>query len=149
MSSASALCLSALWAVASLPARSTRRPAFGANDNRTGPAPASRRRRARPTAPIVDLLASIGALKHANPAQIALAWLLARKPGRLFRSPALPSSAASTRNIRAAAITLTPDDLRHIEQAAAQIAVQGDRYPKAEAKRTSALAPIKLQERHS
>jgi aryl-alcohol dehydrogenase-like predicted oxidoreductase len=39
-------------------------------------------------------------------------------------------------NIGAAAIKLTPDDLRHIEEAAAKIAVQGDRYPKADAERT-------------
>jgi len=39
-------------------------------------------------------------------------------------------------NIGAAVITLTPGDLRHIDAAAAQIAVQGDRYPQADAERT-------------
>jgi aryl-alcohol dehydrogenase-like predicted oxidoreductase len=39
-------------------------------------------------------------------------------------------------NIAAASIELTPDDLRHINAAASQINVEGDRYPQAEAERT-------------
>src|SRR5262249_46686876 len=85
--------------------------------------------------PVVDLLAQIGAQKRATPAQIALAWLLARKP---WVAP-LPRTAKRTRldeNIAAAAIELAPDDLRYIDAAAAKITVQGDRYPQAEAERT-------------
>ena len=40
-------------------------------------------------------------------------------------------------NIGAAAIELTPDDVRRIDDAAAKITVQGDRYPQSEAARTS------------
>jgi aryl-alcohol dehydrogenase-like predicted oxidoreductase len=108
--------------------------AFGANDNRSG-LPRFTPEARKANRPIVDLLASIGALKHATPAQIALAWLLARKPS-IVPIPGTTKLSRLDENIAAAAITLTPDDLRHIEQAAAQIAVQGNRYPKAKAERT-------------
>jgi aryl-alcohol dehydrogenase-like predicted oxidoreductase len=108
--------------------------AFGANDNRTG-LPRFTPEARKANRPIVDLLASIGALKHATPAQIALAWLLARKPS-IVPIPGTTKLSRLDENIGAAAINLTPDDLRHIEKAAAKIAVQGDRYPEADAERT-------------
>jgi aryl-alcohol dehydrogenase-like predicted oxidoreductase len=108
--------------------------AFGANDNRTG-LPRFTPEARKANRPIVDLLASIGALKHATPAQIALAWLLARKPS-IVPIPGTTKLSRFDENIGAAAIKLTPDDLRHIEEAAAKIAVLGDRYPKADAERT-------------
>jgi aryl-alcohol dehydrogenase-like predicted oxidoreductase len=39
------------------------------------------------------------------------------------------------KNIAAASIELTPDELRHIDAAAARITVEGDRYPQKEAER--------------
>jgi aryl-alcohol dehydrogenase-like predicted oxidoreductase len=77
---------------------------------------------------VIDLLARIGEQKEATPAQIALAWLLAQK---LWIVP-IPGSRKLERldeNIGAAAIELTPDDLREIESAASEITVQGARYP--------------------
>jgi aryl-alcohol dehydrogenase-like predicted oxidoreductase len=77
---------------------------------------------------LVDLLAAIGARRRATPAQVALAWLLAQKPWIV----PIPGTTKLTRldeNIGAAAIQLTPDDLREIDSAAAK--VQGDRYPEA------------------
>jgi aryl-alcohol dehydrogenase-like predicted oxidoreductase len=82
--------------------------------------------------PIVDLLGQIGAQKHATPAQIALAWLLAQKPW-IVPIPGTTKLGRIEENIAAAAIKLTPDDLRHIDAAAAQIAIEGDRYPQAAA----------------
>jgi aryl-alcohol dehydrogenase-like predicted oxidoreductase len=107
---------------------------FGSNDNRTGlPRFAPEARKAN--RPVVDLLAQIGAQKHATPAQIALAWLLAQKPW-IVPIPGTTKLSRLDENIAAAAIELTPDDLRHIDAAAAQITVEGDRYPQAEAERT-------------
>ena len=77
---------------------------------------------------LVDLLAAIAARKNATPAQLALAWLLARKPW-IVPIPATTKLARLEENIGAAAIRLTPDDLREIDSAASRIAVQGDRYP--------------------
>jgi aryl-alcohol dehydrogenase-like predicted oxidoreductase len=77
---------------------------------------------------LVDLLGVIGAQKHATPAQIALAWLLAKKPW-IVPIPGTTKLHRLEENIGAASIELTPDDLQQIEAAAAQIDVQGARYP--------------------
>jgi aryl-alcohol dehydrogenase-like predicted oxidoreductase len=77
---------------------------------------------------LVDLLCIIGQRKHATPAQIALAWLLAQKPW-IVPIPGTTKAGRLAENIGAASLELTPDDLRDIESAASQIAVQGARYP--------------------
>jgi len=77
---------------------------------------------------LIDLLGKIGALKKATPAQIALAWLLARKPW-IVPIPGTTKLNRLDENIGAVAVELTPDDLREIESAASKITVQGARYP--------------------
>jgi len=77
---------------------------------------------------LVDLLGTIAAQKKATPAQIALAWLLARKPW-IVPIPGTTKLHRLDENIGAVAIELTSDDLREIENAAARITVQGARYP--------------------
>ncbi|NJD05359.1 MAG: aldo/keto reductase [Methylococcaceae bacterium] len=77
---------------------------------------------------LVDLLGKIAARKHATAAQIALAWLLAQKPW-IVPIPGTTKLHRLDENIGAVAVDLTPDDLGEIATAAAQIAVQGDRYP--------------------
>ena len=77
---------------------------------------------------LVDLLGSIAAAKQATPAQIALASLLAQKPW-IVPIPGTTKVHRLKENVAAAAIELTRDDLRQIEDALAQIKVQGDRYP--------------------
>jgi aryl-alcohol dehydrogenase-like predicted oxidoreductase len=77
---------------------------------------------------LVDLLASIAERKNATPAQIALAWLLAQKPW-IVPIPGTRRLSRLEENLGAVAVELTPDDLRDIESAAAQITVQGARYP--------------------
>jgi aryl-alcohol dehydrogenase-like predicted oxidoreductase len=77
---------------------------------------------------LVDLLGSIAAKKRAAPAQIALAWLLARKPW-IVPIPGTTKVHRLKENVGAAAIELNDDDLRQIEGALSTIKVQGDRYP--------------------
>ena len=77
---------------------------------------------------LVDLLRTIGERKRATPAQIALAWLLAQKPW-IVPIPGTTKLGRLEENIGAVSVELTPDDLREIETAASQIAVQGARYP--------------------
>ena len=77
---------------------------------------------------VVDLLARIAAEKKATPAQIALAWLLARKAW-IVPIPGTTKLHRLEENVGAAAVELTADDLRRIEDAAARITVHGDRYP--------------------
>ncbi len=77
---------------------------------------------------LVDLLATIGKRKQATPAQIALAWLLAQKPW-IVPIPGTTKLGRLEENVGAAAVELTAEDLREIDEAAAKIAVQGARYP--------------------
>src|SRR5688572_16596157 len=77
---------------------------------------------------LVDLLAKIGQQKNATPAQIALAWLLAQKPW-IVPIPGTTKFDRLEENLGAAGIQLTFDDLREINNAAAEITVQGARYP--------------------
>jgi aryl-alcohol dehydrogenase-like predicted oxidoreductase len=107
---------------------------FGGNDNRAG-LPRFTPEARKANRPIVDLLQTIAAQKQATPAQIALAWLLAQKPW-IVPIPGTTKLSRLEENIAAAAIVLTPDDLRRIDAAAAQIAIEGERYPQAEAERT-------------
>jgi aryl-alcohol dehydrogenase-like predicted oxidoreductase len=77
---------------------------------------------------LVDLLGSIAAQKNATPAQIALAWLLAQKPW-IVPIPGTTKLERLDENIGAVAVELTADDLSQIDSAAAQITVEGARYP--------------------
>ncbi|MBV8710084.1 MAG: aldo/keto reductase [Acidobacteriaceae bacterium] len=77
---------------------------------------------------LVDLLGSIAGRKKATPAQIALAWLLAQKPC-IVPIPGTTKLHRLEENIGAVSVGLTTDDLREIDSAASQIAVQGARYP--------------------
>jgi aryl-alcohol dehydrogenase-like predicted oxidoreductase len=76
---------------------------------------------------LVDLLGQIAQRKNATPAQIALAWLLTQKPW-IVPIPGTTKLHRLEENLGAVDIELTPDDLREIESAAAQITVQGARY---------------------
>ena len=76
----------------------------------------------------VDLLKAVATKKSATPAQIALAWLLAKKPWIV----PIPGTTKLTRfeeNIAAANVELTADDLAEIDASAAKLTVHGARYP--------------------
>jgi len=77
---------------------------------------------------LVDLLSRVAERKKATPAQIALAWLLAQKPW-IVQIPGTTKAQRLEENIGAAAVELTSDDLREIDDAASTITVQGARYP--------------------
>jgi len=77
---------------------------------------------------LVQLLNSIGERKKATPAQIALAWLLARKPW-IVPIPGTTKLERLDENIGGVSAELTAEDLRDIEEASARITVLGARYP--------------------
>jgi aryl-alcohol dehydrogenase-like predicted oxidoreductase len=77
---------------------------------------------------VVDLLQTIAARKGATPGQIALAWLLAQRPW-IAPIPGTRRLERLAENLGAADVELTADDLREIDAAAADIEVQGARYP--------------------
>jgi aryl-alcohol dehydrogenase-like predicted oxidoreductase len=76
---------------------------------------------------MVDLVGRIAAKKQATPAQIAIAWVLAQKPW-IVPIPGTTKLHRLEENLGAAAVELSPDDLREIDSAAAGIVVQGARY---------------------
>src|SRR4051794_29678343 len=76
---------------------------------------------------LVDLLGRIAKDMNATSAQIALAWLLAQKPW-IVPIPGTTKLHRLEENIGAAAITLSADDLKEIDDAVSRIAVQGARY---------------------
>lgn len=77
---------------------------------------------------LIDLLKTIAARLHATPAQLALAWLLAKKPW-IVPIPGTTKLHRLAENIGAASLRLNADDLRAIEDGAAAVGVHGDRYP--------------------
>jgi aryl-alcohol dehydrogenase-like predicted oxidoreductase len=76
---------------------------------------------------LVELLGEIARRKNATPAQLALAWLLARKPW-IVPIPGTTKRHRLEENLGAAKVELTAEDLRDIEAAASRIEVQGARY---------------------
>ena len=77
---------------------------------------------------MVDLLNRFAEQKKATPAQIALAWLLAKKPW-IVPIPGTTKLHRLEENIGATEVELTPNELREIETSASNIDVQGARYP--------------------
>jgi aryl-alcohol dehydrogenase-like predicted oxidoreductase len=84
---------------------------------------------------VVDLLSRIGKRRQATPAQVALAWLLARRPW-IVPIPGTTRRERLEENIGAATLELTPDDLSEIDDASSRMPIEGDRYPEHLEKRT-------------
>ncbi|HEY2463259.1 MAG TPA: aldo/keto reductase [Steroidobacteraceae bacterium] len=76
---------------------------------------------------LIDVLSSIAARKHATPAQLALAWLLAQKPW-IVPIPGTTKPHRLEENIGALAVELSAQDLRDIEDAVSAVPVTGARY---------------------
>ena len=79
---------------------------------------------------LVELLKGFAEAKGATAAQVALAWLLARKP---FIVP-IPGTRRLERveeNLGAARVVLTPEDMAEIEASASAIPIAGERLPPA------------------
>jgi aryl-alcohol dehydrogenase-like predicted oxidoreductase len=77
---------------------------------------------------LVDVLTALAAQHRATAAQLALAWLLAQKPW-IVPIPGTTKLSRLEENLRGAEIVLSHADLRSIDAAASQVAVQGARYP--------------------
>jgi aryl-alcohol dehydrogenase-like predicted oxidoreductase len=77
---------------------------------------------------LVDLIRRVADEKKATPAQIALAWLLAQKPW-LVPIPGTTKLHRLEENLAAADVELTSTELAELDEAAANIQVEGERYP--------------------
>jgi aryl-alcohol dehydrogenase-like predicted oxidoreductase len=76
---------------------------------------------------LIDVLQRLAQQKHATPAQLALAWLLAQKSWIV----PIPGSRKLDRldeNLGALKVNLTPADLREIEESLSAVTVEGTRY---------------------
>jgi aryl-alcohol dehydrogenase-like predicted oxidoreductase len=76
----------------------------------------------------VEWLKTFAAGKHATPAQVALAWLLAQRPW-IVPIPGTTKRPRLDENVDAVNVELTADELRAIDEAVSRIAVRGARYP--------------------
>jgi len=76
---------------------------------------------------LVDLVTRVAAKKHATPAQVALAWLLAQKSW-IVPIPGTTKPHRLEENLGGATVELTADDLREIVRTAAQLTLHGARY---------------------
>src|SRR5205814_7921284 len=77
---------------------------------------------------LVDLVGKFAAQKKVTSAQIALAWLLAKKPW-IVPIPGTCKLHRLEENLGAASVELTPDDLRDIDSASSKMKMEGARYP--------------------
>jgi len=78
---------------------------------------------------LVDLVISFAEMKKVSAAQIALAWLLAKKPW-IVPIPGTTKLARLEENLGAANVELTPEDVRALEEASSKIKLEGARYSK-------------------
>ncbi len=81
----------------------------------------------------VDLLMQAAKRKNATPAQIALAWLLARKPW-IVPIPGTTKLHRLTENLGAVSVELTSGELQELNTASSELKVHGDRYSGGSAK---------------
>ena len=82
---------------------------------------------------LVDVVTTFAQQKNATPSQIALAWLLTKKPWIV----PIPGTTKLTRleeNLGATSIELTPEDMHALEAASSAIKIEGERYPAMQAK---------------
>lgn len=77
---------------------------------------------------VVDKITEFATKKGATPAQVALAWVLAQKPW-IVPIPGTTKLARLEENMKGEQLILTAEDLKEIEQAFANVQVQGARYP--------------------
>ncbi len=77
---------------------------------------------------LVEVVQQLAAEQGATPAQVALAWLLAKAPW-IVPIPGTTKLHRLEENLGAAGVTLSPEALNHINQTLANIDVVGDRYP--------------------
>jgi aryl-alcohol dehydrogenase-like predicted oxidoreductase len=76
--------------------------------------------------PLVDLITTFAQQKNAKPAQVALAWLLAKKPW-IVPIPGTTKLERLNENLGALHVELTPEDLEAIETACSEITLKGTR----------------------
>jgi aryl-alcohol dehydrogenase-like predicted oxidoreductase len=78
---------------------------------------------------LVDVITSFAQQKKATPAQIALAWLLAKKPW-IVPIPGTTRLSRLEENLGGASVNLTAEDVQALEEASSKVNLEGARYSK-------------------
>lgn len=76
---------------------------------------------------LVDVITAFADQKKATPAQVALAWLLAKKPW-IVPIPGTTKLSRLQENLGGATLALTPDEVRSLEESSSTIKIEGARY---------------------
>jgi aryl-alcohol dehydrogenase-like predicted oxidoreductase len=79
---------------------------------------------------LVEVVVGFAEQKKVTPAQIALAWLLAKKPW-IVPIPGTTKVSRLEENLGGASVELTAEDVKALEEASAKIKIEGERYPEA------------------
>jgi aryl-alcohol dehydrogenase-like predicted oxidoreductase len=79
---------------------------------------------------LVDRIRGVAERKGVSVGQVALAWLLAQRPW-IVPIPGTRRLERLDENLGSADVELTADDLAELDEASAEVRVQGDRYPEA------------------
>jgi aryl-alcohol dehydrogenase-like predicted oxidoreductase len=77
---------------------------------------------------LVDAVTGYAKQKNATPAQIALAWLLAKKPW-IVPIPGTTKLSRLEENIGGASVKLTAEEVHTLEAACSAVKLEGERYP--------------------
>jgi aryl-alcohol dehydrogenase-like predicted oxidoreductase len=91
---------------------------------------------------LVALVQEWARRKQATPAQIALAWLMARKPW-IVPIPGTTQMAHMIENIGAGAIGFSDGELKELDAAVAAVAIRGERLPPAVLAYSGVEAPLR------
>lgn len=84
---------------------------------------------------LVEVVKAAAERKRATPAQIALAWLLAKKPW-IVPIPGTTKLNRLEENLGATALTLSESDIKQLDESADALALEGARLPEAALKMT-------------
>ena len=101
---------------------------FGSDDFRSS-VPRFSPENVRANLALVDVIRKFAEEKKATPAQIALAWLLAKKPW-IVPIPGTTKLSRLEENLGGAEVELSKDDVTSLEEASSKIKIEGARYPK-------------------
>lgn len=91
---------------------------------------------------LVEVVKTWSRRKNCSPAQLALAWLSARKPF-IVPIPGTTNVAHLEDNVRAASVSLSGAEMKELDAAIAAVRIQGERLPPQVLAATGVEAPPK------
>lgn len=106
---------------------------YAANDNRAT-LPRFTPESMKANRPIVDVLNDFGHPRGLTPTQVALTWLLMKKPW-IVPIPGTTKQAHLMENMACADLRFTPDEMKTLDEEISKVKIYGDRYTEVEQRR--------------